>query len=148
MISKSRSNRNLATEIVTLVNNIEVRRSCGIYDRAMWVPSVHDRHNAGTILGNAKKCWLSHIEVLSGHVAPASSVCWYVRVGRAEVGGSDCDGGAAWYASCRTSTLDLKARPAWETATVKSSAQCCSVGPIPVRNDVSIAAGTTCRDQV
>lgn len=79
----------------------------------VWVPSVHDRHNAGTVAGDAQKRRLGHVEVLAGHVAPSSVVGWDVRVGRAEVGGGDSYGGAAGDAPrCTTRTLHLEARAA------------------------------------
>lgn len=53
-----------------------------------------DGNNASSVDANLLPSRLSHIEVLKRRVAPSSIVVWESEIRRAEISGSDSDGGA------------------------------------------------------
>lgn len=57
------------------------------------LPFERDGDDPGPVLGNLEECGLGEVEVLARRVAPAAVVVREGRVGRAEIGGGDHDGG-------------------------------------------------------
>lgn len=77
-------------------------------------------------------------------VAPTAIVIWQSVVGRAEIGGSDENGGAAGVAPLPfVRTLDLEARPAAEPFVEQRRAEGGGVYSIALAVQVSISTSTT-----
>ncbi|KAK3005132.1 hypothetical protein RJ639_017856 [Escallonia herrerae] len=87
------------------------------------LPAVRDGNNAGAVLGYSEEHGHGKVEVGARRVAPPAIVVGQVIVGRAEVGGSDENGGAAAEAPLRgVDTLELKTSTAAEAIVEKGRA--------------------------
>jgi hypothetical protein len=109
----------------------------------IYIPSVRDRHDSSSVLGNVLEDRLRKIKVVLGRVAPTPCIVRESIVWWAEIGG--CNDNGAWQAPFRvTHALNLIARPAAQTIVEQSSAQSRSVRPIPLAVQVPIPTSSTC----
>lgn len=105
-------------------------------------PSVSNRHNTSSVLSNVLEDRLREVKVVLRRIAPAPSIVRKGIVWWAEIGGCDHNGtrqtpfGVIY-------TSNLIARTTAQAIVEQSSAQCCSICPIPLTVEVSIPTSTT-----
>ncbi len=105
-------------------------------------PSVGNRDNPSSVLGNALEDRLREIKVLERRVTPSSSIVREGIVWWAEIGGSDHNG--AWQAPFWVFRApNLIARSAAQPTVEQSCAQSCCVRSIPLAVQVPIPTSTT-----
>lgn len=113
---------------------------------SLGLPSVSNRHNTSSVLSNVLEDRLREVKVVLRRIAPAPSIVRKGIVWWAEIGGCDHNGtrqtpfGVIY-------TSNLIARTTAQAIVEQSSAQCCSICPIPLTVEVSIPTSTTYRKQ-
>lgn len=94
-------------------------------------------------MSNLQESRLGHVKVLERRIAPPAVVVGQVIVRGAEVSGSDSDGtGEAPFGVIVA--FHLITRPAAQAIVEQSSAECCSVSPIPLAVQITVPTCTPC----
>ncbi|KAK2997924.1 hypothetical protein RJ639_026080 [Escallonia herrerae] len=116
----------------------------GDADGELFIPSECYGHNSGTVLSYLQESGLCHVKMLQGRIAPATVVVRQSRVWRAEIGGSDGDGGGEAPSGVVVAS-HLVAGAATQAIVEQGRAKCCSVGSIPLTVQVPVSTCSSCK---
>lgn len=102
------------------------------------LPAEINRDDPGTVCGDLQEHGHCEVEVGARGVAPPTIVVGEGVIWRAEVCGSDEDGGISRAARSVVGALDLKAGSAAQPIVEQCSAQCCIVNSVALAIQISV----------